>query len=185
MSMILATIQASHHNIRWLEILERTQRPKSSPQIWLEAADLGTPLFSEVGVVTVELVLVVSQEPRKRSSLVECPARTVQRTEVCSCFFKHVHRRDCELYDGLRPAEHLRDNARRACGIRRGMEVGSETHWRRKRHFTSQPQDGEPLWLRRTHPRRWAVPQDRVSLPTNSCLAQGETPCEENGRMST
>ena len=65
MSMTLAKVQVSHHNIPSLEILATYINAKvDSPQIRLEPADLCTHLVSEVGIVTVEWFLVVAEDTR-------------------------------------------------------------------------------------------------------------------------
>ena len=98
--------------------------------------------------------------------------------------FEYLQRCDGELHHGLRPAEHLRDSAKLACGTRRDMVASSKPLPRRKRHFISEPLGGEPLRLRGTHPRSWSVPQAPCSLPTNSSLALGEqNPCDDNGPL--
>ena len=77
MSMTHARVQVSHRNICSLDILVTYTNAKvDSPQIRLEADDLGTHLVSEVGVVTVEWLLVVAEDTETHASRRACGTRS-------------------------------------------------------------------------------------------------------------
>mmetsp|Transcript_19561 Transcript_19561/g.52133 ORF Transcript_19561/g.52133 Transcript_19561/m.52133 type:complete len:246 (+) Transcript_19561:582-1319(+) len=101
-------VQVTHHNVGRLEISMSVHKDQvQSLQSCLEAVDLGTHLVSEVGVVTIEWVLVVAEDigthasqplPHERSRVVDWP-RGVELTEDSS---KCIHGRRVIQVTGCR-----------------------------------------------------------------------------------
>ena len=139
---------------------------------------LCTHLVSEVGVVTVEWFLVAAEDTGTHACTKEEQfariSRSVQRTEACP-YFSNIF-------------NDVMESCITACDLPNTFVTwrsAVETPPEKKTTLHLRARGAGTPWLRRIHPRSWSVSQDPCSLPTISCLSQGEqNPCGENGPPS-